>query len=84
MNKSLTNFCLQLWLAPTCQDTCNQVPKGITGNTVSDVMAWARPGYRGLGPAFKSSGLRKGQARALGQIYLKPGLGSGLGHGLAA
>ena len=49
----------------------------------SDVKARARPGYRGLGPAFKSSGLRKGQAQALGRIYIKLGLGLGLGHGLA-
>jgi hypothetical protein len=40
----------------------------------SDVKARARPGYRGLGPAFKSSGLTKGQAQALGQIYVEPGL----------
>ena len=49
----------------------------------SDVKAQAQPRYRGLGLAFKSSGLRKGQAQALGQIYVKPWLGLGLGHGLA-
>jgi hypothetical protein len=48
----------------------------------SDVKARARPGYPGLGLAFKSSGLRKGQAQALGQIYIKPGLGLGLGRRL--
>jgi hypothetical protein len=45
----------------------------------SDVKARARAGWRG----FQELGLRKSQAQALGRIYVRPGLGSGLGRGLA-